>query len=373
MIRVLEFADVINRFDFIDTIVQFTDPERFEMSVCVRSEEHNIEPPKFNVSTRYKVLPGNSRKDAIGTAWKLSRLLRDWKIDILHAHHFEQAVVGWMATRINRSTKLVIGRHYSDSIYRNPNRLKRGGLLALEQRINRDASRIIVPSRMIHEILTIKQKIDPAKVDIIYYGFVPEKFAVPTTEAIKAVREELGMDGRFVVANFGRYHEEKGQRYLIQAAKMLKEKYPHLLVLCVGEGPERERLENQITQAGLADIVILTGWRKDATTIMSAVDTVVQSTLQEAFSQVMVEALWMQKPLVMTDVSGAEDIIDSYIDGILIPKADASMIAESIERLIDDADLRYKLGKNGRSFVEENLTIDRQIKKFQDSFERAVS
>src|SRR5829696_2026482 len=120
MIRVLEFADVINRSDFIDTIVQHADPAEFEMSVCVRTEDHNIARPEFSANTKYKLLPGNSRRDAVQTAWRLSKLLSEWHIDILHAHHFEQAIVGWMATRFHKRTKLVIGRHYSDSMYRQP-------------------------------------------------------------------------------------------------------------------------------------------------------------------------------------------------------------------------------------------------------------
>src|SRR5690606_2316902 len=106
MIRVLQFADIINRHDFIDTIVEYADRERFEVSVCVRSEQHNIARPDFGPDVRYHYLPGNSRRDAVQTAWKLSQLLKEWKIDILHAHHFEQAIVGWLATRFNRSTKL---------------------------------------------------------------------------------------------------------------------------------------------------------------------------------------------------------------------------------------------------------------------------
>ncbi|MCV5959949.1 glycosyltransferase, partial [Escherichia coli] len=84
---------------------------------------------------------------------------------------------------------------------------------------------------------------------------------------------------------------------------------PEILALLVGEGPERQNLERQIKELALEGNVILAGWRRDALTIMAAADAVVQSTLQEAFSQVMCEAMWMGKPLVMTDVSGAADVI----------------------------------------------------------------
>jgi glycosyltransferase involved in cell wall biosynthesis len=340
MIRVLEFADVINRNDFIDTIVHYADRKRFEVSVCVRSEENNIARPQFPAGTKYKYLSGNSRRDAVATAWKLSRLLREWKIDILHAHHFEQAIVGWLATRIYRGTKLVIGRHYSDSLYRNPGWLKRKGLIAIEQRINRDCARMIVPSQMIFEILTGRQGIPAEKIDIVYYGFVPEKYVLPGENEIDAIRKEFSLNGRFTIANFSRYHEEKGHRYLLAAIAELRNDVPEVTALLVGEGPERRNLAKQIGELGIEENVILTGWRKDALTIMAAADLVVQSTLQEAFSQVMCEAMWMGKPLVMTDVSGAADIIENRKNGLLVPKANSESLEAAVRELYLDPEMR---------------------------------
>jgi glycosyltransferase involved in cell wall biosynthesis len=372
MIRVLEFADVINKADFIDTIVQHADPAAFEMSVCVRTEEHNIARPEFPAGTKYRLLPGNTRRDAVQTAWRLARLLKEWKIDILHAHHFEQAMVAWIATRIYRKTKLVIGRHYSDSIYRQPSGFKRRSLLIVEQIVNRAATRLIVPSKMIFEILTERQGIDAGKIDLVLYGFDPGKYAAVSDSAVAAARREFGMDGRFVVGNFSRLHEEKGQRYLLEAAALAQENIPDLLVLIVGEGAERASLEKQIGRLGLGDSVKLLGWRKDAMAIMSAADIVVQSTLQEAFSQVMCEALWLEKPLVITEVSGAEDIIEDGANGVIVPKANAASLSSAIEKLAADEDERKRLAANGRRFIEENLTIEKMIGKFEASFRKAM-
>lgn len=372
LIKILQFADVINRYDFIDNLVNFSDKTRFEMSVCVRSEEHNIAKPQFHEETKYKLLPGNSRRDLLQTAWKLSRILREWRIDLLHAHHYEQAIIGWIATKIYPKTKLIIGRHYSDAIYRQPKGVKASALLKLEQVINHWATRIIVPSQYIFEILTVRQKISPDKVDVVLYGFVPEKYTPPTTEQIEKVRAEFAMDSKFVVANFSRYHEEKGHRYLVEAVAKLRDKIPNLLVLCVGEGGERHNLERQIDKLHVGENIKLVGWRRDAMTIMAAVDTVAQSTLQEAFSQVMVETLWMSKPLVITDVSGAPDIIQNAENGLLIPKADSDALANAITTLFSNLLLREKLARNGRIFVEKNLVIDKMIKDYEKSFLRAA-
>lgn len=373
MIRLLEFADVINKFDFIDNIIQYADRQRFEISVCVRSEDNNIARPEFPEGTKYAYLAGNSRKDAVATAWKLSRLLRDWKIDILHAHHFEQAIVGWLATRFYPRTKLIIGRHYSDAIYRNPSQLKRRGLLAIEQKINRDAERIIVPSQMIRDLLIRRQGIPEEKIDLVHYGFVTEKYSEPKENEIAAIKKEFGLKENFVIANFSRFHEEKGHRFLLDAAAKLKQTLPNLCLILVGDGPEKANIEHKIKENDLNNTVILAGWRKDAMSIMAAADAVVQSTLQEAFSQVMCEAMWMKRPLIMTDVSGARDVIEDGVNGKLVPKGDADAIAKAILELASDEGLRQRLGENARRFVEDNLTVDKQIPKYEAAFERVVA
>jgi L-malate glycosyltransferase len=372
MIRVLEFADVINRYDFIDTLVHYADPEKFEMSVCVRSEEHNIARPEYGENTKYRLIEGASRVRMLPSAIKLARLLREWKIDILHAHHYDQGLIGWLATKLSPKTKLVIGRHYSDSIYRLPNAFKSKSFLAAEQIVNRHASRIIVPSKMILEILTERQGIDTSKIDVVHYGFVPEKYSDVDPAMVEDARREFGMEGRFVMANFGRLHEEKGHRYLIAAAAILLKTIPNLLVLCVGEGPERASIEKQIRELGLEENVKLVGWRTDAMTIMAASDMIVQSTLQEAFSQVMVEAMWMSKPLVITDVSGAPDIIHDGENGLLVPKADASALAGAVERLAHDRTLRDRLAERGRAFVSDEMVITKKIRDYEKAFEKAV-
>jgi len=372
MIRVLQFADLVNRHDFIDVIVQRADSRRFELGVCVRTPWCNIASPVYSKDTPRWILDGLSRREVPRAVWQLGGILRKWKADIVHCHHYEQAVIGWLATRMYARTRLVVGRHYSDAIYRSSAGLKRKTLLAVEQTINRAAARIIVPSDYIREILTRWQRVRPNKVEKIPYGFVPEKYAPPPPDQVQRLRQEFRMEGRFVLGNFSRLHEEKGQRFLIEAVAALRARHPRLALLIVGEGPERPALEHLIRDEGLGETICLLGWRQDAMTLMAAIDAVVQPTLQEAFSQVMVEALWMGKPLVITDVSGAPDIIADGRNGLLVPKGDAAALAAAIDRLAGDRDLGGRLGIAGRAYVETYLEVSRIIPKYEDAYLHAM-
>jgi glycosyltransferase EpsD len=366
MIRVLEVADVINRFDFIDTIIQFADREKFEISVCRRTEESTIAPPEFTGDTKLRVIGWDGLKGVPAAAWKLSRLLDEWDIDIVHAHHFEPALIAWLATRIRRKTRFIFGRHYSDLI-RNLPGTKRQAYLAAEQMMNRSAERIIVPSTMIANILSDEQNIDRSKIDIVPYGFAASKYSDITKEDIQTVSDQFDLEGKFVVVSLGKLTQGKGVRFLAEAGVRLKDKIPDLRLVFVGEGEERLYLEELIEREDLRETIKIAGWRTDSMTFVAASDIVVQPTLSEAFSQVMGEAMWMGKPLVITDVSGATDIIRDG-NGILVPKGDSGALAAAIEELYLDPELRQRIGNAGKQFVKSELAIENVIKLYERSY-----
>lgn len=375
-IRLLEFSDFVNRHDFIDTIVRRANPERFSVGLCVRTRTSNVAKPIYSEQTPYWVIAGPQRSSLPRAVWQLVGILRKWQADILHTHHFDQALIGWLATRINPSTRLVIGRHYSDALYRLPEQgiseKKKWALLRLEQATNHAATRIIVPSKYIREILIERQQIPAEKIDVIHYGFDPEKYETNVEQSIKSIQEEFGLDGRFVIGTFARLSEEKGHRFLVKALQAVREQVPNVLWLIVGEGGERGAIELEIEQRGLGRNVVLTGWRRDAMRIMAAVDAVVQPTLQEAFSQVMVEALWMRKALVITDVSGAPDIIRHGENGMIVPRGNASALAGAIIQIARNSNMRARLGETGRTFVRQELQIDKMIGAYEAAFVRAM-
>lgn len=376
-IRVLQFTEFVNRHDFVDTILRWANQERFLMGLCVRSEVSNVAAPAYSEQMPYWVIAGPQRSSLPKAVWQLAAILRHWKPDILHTHHFDQAMIGWLATRMHPPTRLVIGRHYSDAIYRLPaqgiSENKKWALLRIEQMTNRGATRIIVPSRLIKEILCDWQGVPGRKVDLIPYGFDPEKYEAILPDDIQNIRAELRMEGRFVIGTFARLSEEKGHRYLVQALKKVRDQIPNVLCLIVGEGSERAAIEREILTSDLVDHVVLTGWRRDGIKIMAAVDVVVQPTLQEAFSQAMVEALWLKKHLIITDVSGAPDIIREGENGTLVPRGDANALASAIIDVALDGSVGAGPRAAGSSYVQEHLIIDKIITRYEESYLRAMT
>ncbi len=369
-LRVVQLADLVNRHDFIDVIVEHADRTRFDMRVATFGLPSNIADPGFagRGVDAVDLGAGRGRRSYPAALGRLVEYVRRERIDVMHTHHFDPAVLGWLATRMS-STRLVVGRHYSDAILLATTGPKRRAHLFLERRTQRAAVAVIVPSRMIAQ-LVISAGVAARRVHIVPYAFVPQKFAACSSPDGLEERERLGLPASAcVVGTFARLYRDKGHRYLLDAIGQLVGDVPDLVWLVVGDGAERSSLEKAIERTGLGPHVRLIGWRTDAMAVMSAVDVVVQPTLQEAFSSVMGEAMWLRRPLVITDVSGATDIVVDGENGLIVPKRDADALAKAIRRLVADAALRRSLGDRGHQLVTTELTAARVVPQYERIYE----
>lgn len=372
MKRVLHFAGIINRHDFVDVILQNADPARFSMGACTCPPSHSIAAPVFEPDIPHWVLHQGPRSGIPESAWCLARILRDWHADILHTHHYYESVIGWLATRLCRRTVLVVGRHYSEDLHLLPGRFKRNVLLSAEAAVNRAAVRIVVPSTRVRDILTERQYVNGEKIDLIHYGFDPAKYEPPEPDLVRTIRSECRLDGVLAIGSFARLFHTKGQQHLIEAAALLRDRGVPCRVLFAGDGPDRGVLERRVGELGLAESVRFLGHRKDAMAIMAAVDVIVQPTLREAFSQVMAEAMWMGRPLIMTDVEGTGDAVRHGENGLVIPPGDPRPLADAVTCLARDPVLRQRLGQNARRFAEQQLSIAGVIGQYERCYLRAL-
>jgi glycosyltransferase involved in cell wall biosynthesis len=261
----------------------------------------------------------------------------------------------------------IIGRHYSDSLYRLPGVWRRQLYLRAEALCYRFAAKTIVPSAFVYDLLTRVQGMDERKVAHIPYGFDLAKY-VPTKDGPSRIRQHFAPNGEVLVGCVGRLQSEKGKMYLVRAVQALLPAYPRLRAVLVGDGPDRPALENAIRRLGLAHSVALAGWRKDVVDFLSAVDIVVQPSIEETFSQAMVEALALAKPLIMTDVSGARDVIRHGQNGFLVPSEDSDAIARALKTLLDAPQLARQLGNAGREYVREHLDIRRVVQQYEQCY-----
>ncbi|MBA3286420.1 MAG: glycosyltransferase family 4 protein [Acidimicrobiia bacterium] len=372
--RVVQLADVVNRHDFIDVIVDHLDADAFDVRVATFGVPSNIADPGFagrGVET-INIHAEVGRRSYPGALFRLRSYLTRERIDVVHCHHFDPALLAWMATRL-APTRLVVGRHYSDAIHLSASGARRSAYLALERRVHRAAAAVVVPSRMIADMVSAIG-VRPERVHVIPYAFTAAKYAGAGSTDRVQLHTSLALPAdAFVIGTFARLYRDKGHRYLLRAVRVLADELPSLRWVIVGDGAERAGLERSVAELDLHEVVRFTGWRRDAMAMMECVDVVVQPTLQEAFSSVMGEAMWLRRPLVITDVSGATDIIDDNVNGVLVPKRDPEALADAIRTLALDRGLASRLGAAGHAFVTTELTPERVVPQYGRVYERALA
>lgn len=373
-IRVLHFTEVINRYDFIDVIIRFSDRERFEMQAASYKKNSNIEDPEYDSQK----IPHHSLQITWGYLgffsgiMKLAKLLRKEKIRILHTHHYYEAVMGRIACWLYPRCKHVVGRHYHNDLYLTTKGLKLWLYLFVESIVNRFSAAIVSPSTQISHLL-FQQGVPQAKVKFVPYGF---DFSAPRYRSLQLnekeeLRKELELSGKFLVGNFSRHHVMKGQLDLLEAFKSFAGKHAEARLIMVGDGPYRVTLEQYVSDNNLIDVVVFLGWRKDGHRLMNAMDVIVHATLQEAFPQTMIEVMALGIPLMICPVSGATDVIQHEKNGILIPFHSPELIESYLEKIYANKRWSEELGAEAmrRAYMYE---IKNVIAPYEAIYESVV-
>ena len=170
---------------------------------------------------------------------------------------------------------------------------------------------------------------------------------------------------------------DKGVLVLLDALKRLKEK--GISFECVLVGGETQdidsgRLQEELTQRNLNENVRYVGkqYGKDKETWWDNADVFVHPSLNECFALVLLEAMAHGLPCVATDEGAIPDIVEDGQTGLLVKKRDAADLADKLETLLQDADLRKKMGIAGRKKYEERFTLERFERNFADCLKSAL-
>jgi colanic acid/amylovoran biosynthesis glycosyltransferase len=160
----------------------------------------------------------------------------------------------------------------------------------------------------------------------------------------------------------GRLAGVKGLPMLFDAVARVKAAYPEVKLTLAGDGPDRARLEEQATRLGIAPNVEFLGYRSQAQVrdLLQQADVFVMGSFAEGVPVVLMEAMAAGVPVVATQIAGIPELVETGVNGLLVPPGDVESLAAAIGRLVEDAPLRAALGANGRAKVETEFNIHRE-------------
>ncbi|MFO7874091.1 MAG: glycosyltransferase family 4 protein [Bacteroidales bacterium] len=181
------------------------------------------------------------------------------------------------------------------------------------------------------------------------------------TTGVNSSDEGMGLRERFpgkkVVLTVGRLSHQKGYHYLIDAITILQKKRNDLVFVVLGNGKLRRNLEAYARKQGLEDMIHFEGFVRDVSPYLACCDLFVLPSLYEGMSNAAMEAMAHGKPVIITNVNGAAELIPDPGKGVLIPPRCPESIANSVNHLLKNPQLRREMGREARKHVAENFPI----------------
>lgn len=211
------------------------------------------------------------------------------------------------------------------------------------------------------------RNIDVTRCRYVYNGIDLDHFTHSDTADSRAwIQEQYDISASDVVlGNVARFRSEKRQEDIVQAVSILRESGYPIKALLVGDGPRSRVIEHYIESKALQNHVFLTGLQNDVRPYLRAMDCFVISSHQETFSMAALEAMAAGKPLIMTDVGGAAEMLDHDVNGFLYPPGDVEALVENVKKLID-RELIESMGNNSKTTVTEKFTLTKMVSEYEN-------
>lgn len=286
----------------------------------------------------------------VGSALKLSRLVRRHEIEIVHAHIARDYPLAALVTQ-RTSARLVLTRHVLFPL----NRIHRLTL--------RRTARVIGVSQAVTEGLRAQQIFDPDKIVCVLNGIDIERFAKAREHSDGS---EQSREKKLRVGMVGHLAPIKGPEDFVHAAAVVCHLRDDVEFIIAGEdksnsGENRRRLEKLINDLNLNEHARLIGWVKDVTTLLATFDLFVSPARSEPFGLSIVEAMASGVAVISTMSEGAREIIDDNRTGRLVPIGHPETMAKAIDELLSDEKERDRLRGNARRDVGKRFSLQTML------------
>lgn len=206
---------------------------------------------------------------------------------------------------------------------------------------------------------------------LIPNGIALEEYALSREERLLFRQENHIEPQAVVITHIGRFAPQKNHELLIQAFARVYSNYPIYLFL-VGDGPLKSQIEHQVRQLGIQQRVRFLGIRTDVPAILNASDIFVLSSRWEGNPMSVMEAMAAGLPVVATAVGGVPELVEHGVSGFLVPSENASLLAEAIQRLVDNPLLRQQMGKAALQRAHEQFDARRMVQAYEALYEATL-
>jgi len=202
--------------------------------------------------------------------------------------------------------------------------------------------------------------ISPSKIEVVYLGIDLKNITKHCKDPIR-----ISQADKIILGTAGRLEKVKNHKFLIEAAKILKERGVQFKILIAGEGSLKNELTAYTKSMGVEKEIEFLGFIDDIASFMAAIDVFVLSSFSEGFGYVLIEAMAFKKPVIAFNHSSSPEIVIDQQTGFLIAKNDTEEFVEKTLMLLKNHNLCVQFGENGRKRVAEKFTLEMTLNELE--------
>jgi len=295
----------------------------------------------------------------------LTRRLRRLAPHVVHTHSSKAGILGRWAARI-AGVPVVIHTVHGWGFHAHQAPWKRWTFIALERAVRRHTTRLVAVSKANVEAGVDRRIARREEFEVIYSGVALEPYRRAAGNGM--LRRELGLAPETPLAGMvACLKPQKAPVDFVEVAASVSKDRPDAHFVLAGDGELREEVERAVIAHGLQGRFHLLGWRRDVPEVIGDLDVLVLTSLHEGLPRVFPEAMAAGRPIVATAVDGGPEAVHHGRNGFLHPVRDVEGMARSLSTLLSDADLRRRMGEEGRPRAEA-WDIDLMVRKQEELY-----
>jgi glycosyltransferase involved in cell wall biosynthesis len=349
----------------IKNLIEGSDLDLFDMSIfCI---ETPIGPWGIEMQNAGLAITATARKPGfdISLIFAIRKHLKVNNIDLLHCHQYSPWVYGVLAA-FGTKTNVIFtehGRFYPDS-----SNWKRKLINPWLARITKHITAI---SQATKQALVDFENLPKERIEVIYNGIQP--LNVDPVKTLELKQKLKIPDNSLVLGTIARLDPIKNHKMMLDAFLLVLKAHPDALLVIVGDGEEREKINKHIQTLGLEKNVLMPGYDPQPQHYLALMDIFLLSSLSEGTSMTLLEAMSLSKPCVVTDAGGNKEVIADGENGIVTTNDDAIEFSQAILKLVNDNVLLNQYGAASQKRFSRLFDVSVMVKRLTNLYEERQS
>jgi len=311
-LRVLYVVQSSERNRHLNALVDHLSRNDVEFLVASLDEGGDLQSDMDSRRIELVLLGGHRSDGMLSTALRLRRLMTNRRVDLVHTHLVKPTLAVELA-RISavRPPPVIQSRHHNLAHHRIRQQLH----VKIDTWLAKRADRVIAVSEAVRRTLTELEGVPAERVEVVYNG-IDADLLKPDPSSVGRWRGIFG-SGPAAVA-VGRLHPEKDYPTLVRAIAMAREAHPDLSLFIAGRGSDdvHHEIASVSRQLMVGEAVHLVGWVDDVFSFIQAADVFVQASVDEAFSQTVMEAICLGVPVAVTTPGGVAEVVNGWYPNV---------------------------------------------------------